>query len=94
MGPYVVDFACLRSRLLIEVDGGQHVEDVERDDERTAWLKSQGFRVLRFWNNDVLQRTEAVLENIRAALLETPPPYPPSHGGREINLASRTGEGD
>ncbi|HYS02773.1 MAG TPA: endonuclease domain-containing protein [Candidatus Eisenbacteria bacterium] len=80
MGPYVVDFACLGARLLIEVDGGQHVEDIERDNERTAWLKSQGFRVLRFWNNDVLQRTEVVLEMIRAVVLEIPPPCPPHKG--------------
>jgi very-short-patch-repair endonuclease len=81
IGPYVVDFACLRTRLLIEVDGGQHVEESELDGERTAWLKTQGFRVLRFWNNDVLQRTEVVLESIRNAVLETPPPYPPPTGG-------------
>jgi len=58
MGPYVVDFACLKARLVIEVDGGQHAEALERDDRRTAWLEARGFRVLRFWNTDVLQRTE------------------------------------
>jgi very-short-patch-repair endonuclease len=83
IGPYVVDFACLGARLLIEVDGGQNVHDVERDNERTVWLKSQGFRVLRFWNNDVLQRTDVVLEMIRAAVLEIPPPYPPHKGEGE-----------
>ena len=80
MGPYIVDFACFGTRLLIEVDGGQHVEDVDRDNERTAWLESQGFRVLRFWNHDVLERTDVVLEMIRAAVLEIPPPYPPRKG--------------
>jgi very-short-patch-repair endonuclease len=49
MGPYVVDFACLGARLLIEVDGGQHVEDIERDNERTAWLKSQGELPWEWW---------------------------------------------
>jgi very-short-patch-repair endonuclease len=68
MGPHIVDLVCLKARLVIEVDGGQHAENVARDDQRTAWLESRGFRVLRFWNTDVLQRTEGVLESIHAAL--------------------------
>ena len=72
MGPYVVDFACFKVWLVIEVDGSQHAEPDGPDERRTAWLASHGFRVLRFWNTDVLQRTEAVLESIRAALLEPP----------------------
>src|SRR5437868_10145112 len=68
MGPYVVDFACLKGRLVIEVDGGQHAEEVARDIRRSAWLESRGFQVLRFWNHEVLQETEGVLESIRAAL--------------------------
>jgi very-short-patch-repair endonuclease len=76
IGPYVVDFACLHSWLAIEVDGGQHGEAIERDDRRTAWLESRGFRVLRFWNNEVLQQTDGVLERINKALLEPPPPRP------------------
>ncbi len=84
IGPYVVDFACLNARLVIEVDGGQHTEAVERDDRRTVWLESRGFRVLRFWNTDVLQRTEGVLESIRATLLGLPPLHSPqSKGGTE-----------
>lgn len=66
IGPYIVDFACLASRLLIEVDGGQHGVDVERDIRRTAWLESQNFRVLRFWNSDVLGNIEGVLRPSRA----------------------------
>ncbi len=80
MGPYVVDFACLRARLVIEVDGGQHAQPFELDDRRTVWLESRGFRVLRFWNTDVLQRTEGVMESIRPALLG-PPPFPSPQGG-------------
>jgi len=80
MGPYVIDFACLKARLVIEVDGSQHRDAFEREDRRTAWLASRGFRVMRFWNTDVLQRTEGVLESIRAALLE-PPPWPSPQGG-------------
>ncbi len=80
MGPYVVDFACLKARLLIEVDGGQHAAAFEGDHRRTAWLEARGFRVLRFWNNDVLQETDGVLERIRAELL-VPPPFPSPQGG-------------
>jgi crossover junction endodeoxyribonuclease RuvC len=55
---------------------------VERDERRTAWLGGRGFSVLRFWNTDVLQQTDGVLESIRAAVLE-PPPYPPRKGEGE-----------
>jgi len=67
-GPYILDFVCLKARLVIEVDGGQHATTVEADNQRTAWLESRGFRVLRFWNHDVLHDTNGVLETIRAAL--------------------------
>jgi very-short-patch-repair endonuclease len=70
IGPFIVDFACLASRLIIEVDGGQHGVDVERDARRTAWLEAQNFRVLRFWNNDVLGNIEGVLLMIERALTE------------------------
>lgn len=62
MGPYIVDFICLSNKLIIEVDGGQHVQQASYDSRRTQWLESQGFKVLRFWNNDVLANTEAVIE--------------------------------
>ncbi len=55
------DFACLSKKLIIELDGGQHATQVTYDTLRTRWLNSQGFRVLRFWNNDVLGNMEAVL---------------------------------
>ena len=74
MGPYVLDFACLKARLVIEVDGGQHAGAIEQDKQRTAWLAAQGFRVLRFWNNDVLRETDGVMERIRLVLLAKPPP--------------------
>ena len=60
LGPYIVDFVCLPARLIIEVDGGQHADRAERDAIRTAWLETQGFRVVRFWNNEVLQDTDIV----------------------------------
>jgi len=64
IGNFIVDFICFAQKLVIEVDGGQHVEMQARDETRTAWLQAQGFRVLRFWNHDVLQRRELVLEEI------------------------------
>ncbi|HHF0525110.1 TPA: endonuclease domain-containing protein, partial [Legionella anisa] len=55
IGIYSVDFVCLEKRLIIELDGSQHLDNQSYDRERTAWLNAQGFKVLRFWNNDVLQ---------------------------------------
>jgi very-short-patch-repair endonuclease len=72
VGPYIVDFACLDAQVIVEVDGSQHLVALNRDPERTAELQARGFRVLRFWNNDVLEQTESVLEEIRLALLRTP----------------------
>jgi very-short-patch-repair endonuclease len=68
IGRYVVDFVCLQNRLVIELDGGQHVESKEVDTARTQWLESQGFRVLRFWNDDVLCKTDTVMRAIWSAL--------------------------
>jgi very-short-patch-repair endonuclease len=64
IGRYVVDFCAPRLKLVIEVDGGQHVDQEEYDIERTAYLKSKGFRVLRFWNNEVRSNIEEVLDQI------------------------------
>jgi very-short-patch-repair endonuclease len=75
IGPYIVDFVCLASRLIIEADGGQHL-DSALDVRRDAWLREQGFTVLRFWNNDVLERTESVLEEILRHLPLSPDPSP------------------
>jgi very-short-patch-repair endonuclease len=79
LGPYVVDFLCLEPKLVIEVDGGQHAEQISNDLQRTAYLKVLGYRVLRFWNHEVLGDPDAVLESIRAALFDIPSP-PPSPG--------------
>jgi very-short-patch-repair endonuclease len=67
VGPFIVDFACTKHRLVIEADGGQHNGSVA-DGKRTAWLTQRGWRVLRFWNNDILTNTEGVLAAILAAL--------------------------
>src|SRR5262249_35580093 len=70
IGPYVVDFACMAARLIVEVDGSQHGSDQghARDEERTRWLEKEGYRVVRFWNNDITQNVEGVLETIYVAL--------------------------
>jgi very-short-patch-repair endonuclease len=64
IGSFIVDFVCFAQKLVVEVDGGQHADMQVRDGARTEWLRAQGFRVLRFWNHDVLQRREPVLEEI------------------------------
>ena len=85
IGNYIVDFVAFEKRLVIEIDGGQHAEEdeKERDIRRDEWLRSQGFRVLRFWNNEVLQNLAGVLETIRANCLRHPPLTPPIKGGEK-----------
>jgi len=84
MGHYIVDFFCAETRLIVEVDGGQHADD---DGRRTVWLESRGYRVIRFWNNEVLLNIDGVLMTIAQALKTAPPPVnaealptPPSRG--------------
>ena len=68
IGPYVCDFVCLSASLIVELVGSQHAEQMDYDRHRDAYLKARGFRVLRFWNDDVLRRTEIVLDTIFEAL--------------------------
>lgn len=68
IGPYVVDFVCFDARLVIEIDGGQHANNNQQDERRTAWLQSEGYRVIRFWNNDVIENLAGVLHAIESAL--------------------------
>jgi len=70
IGKYVVDFVCIEKQLIIELDGGQHMERKSEDEERTKFLETQGYRVLRFWNDQVLKETVSVLEVILKALEE------------------------
>jgi len=74
--PYIVDIACLEAKLVVEADGGQHAEQQDRDSERTAYLETLGYRVLRFWNHEILTGTQAVLERIHHELIESPHPNP------------------
>jgi very-short-patch-repair endonuclease len=67
LGPYVVDFYCSKAKLIVEADGGQHA-DSERDDIRTSWLENNGYRVKRFWNNDILANREGVFIELTALL--------------------------
>ena len=83
-GDYILDFACLDRKIAIELDGSQHAKSTEYDAERTKVLEKAGFRVLRFWNNEVFENIEGVVEVIIAALIDpkaTPsPPNPPLEG--------------
>lgn len=63
-GNYILDFACIEIKLAIELDGSQHQQQIDYDKNRTEWLKSEGWNLLRFWNNEVLQNSESVLEAI------------------------------
>jgi very-short-patch-repair endonuclease len=86
VGPYFVDFYCAEARLVVEVDGSQHMDAVRYDERRTLAIQAAGLRVLRFWNDDVLARTDAVLEAIAAALGSPHPPFGhplPASGERE-----------
>ena len=94
MGPYVVDFICHRSRLIVEVDGGVHDIDAvaARDNERDAWLVSRGYQVIRFTNSQAIAATEATIEAILAAAdARTPTPDPPRKGeGNGVRGRSQT----
>ena len=85
IGNYVVDFACIAARLVIEVDGSQHGEGegLIRDRKRTQWLEGEGYRVLRFWNNDVARNSRAVMEVIYGALYGGDAPSAVSHRRRK-----------
>jgi very-short-patch-repair endonuclease len=82
IGRYIVDFVCFENKLVIELDGGQHAEQIAEDQKRDRWLRSQGFRVLRFWNNEVLDNRDAVVETILKYSADSHPPLtPPLQGG-------------
>src|SRR3989442_1833042 len=87
IGRYVVDFFCPERRLVIELDGGHHADQVQADQRRTEFLNTAGYRVLRFWDHEVLANTDAVLQQIAAAVN---PPHPPlslqGRGYRKDNL--------
>ena len=71
-GPYFVDFLCFSSKLIVEIDGSQHVEAADYDSRRTHYLEAEGYRVLRFWNNEVLENLDGVLTAIGVKLSPSP----------------------
>jgi len=83
LGRYIADFASHGAKLVIEIDGSQHAEQLGPDAERTKFFESHGYRVVRFWNNEVLTNIDGVLEVIQNALTTTPTPDPSPQGGGE-----------
>ncbi len=96
IGRYIPDFCCPKAKLIIELDGGQHAEDeaVQHDNERTKYFESLGYRVIRFWNNQVMKEMDGVILMIMEELKPTPPvlrtPSPNSEVRRNLG---RDGEG-
>jgi very-short-patch-repair endonuclease len=94
IGPWIVDFVCFEHRLIVEADGGQHLES-EDDKRRDQDLVERGFRVLRFWNNDILMQSQSVIEVIADTAAPSPspscaprgahPPFPTRGEGKESN---------
>jgi very-short-patch-repair endonuclease len=76
IGPFIVDFASRKAKLVIELDGGQHDMQRAADDARTRQIEARGYRVLRFWNHDVLGNLDGVLSEIQSVLPPTPDPSP------------------
>ena len=101
IGPYIADFVCLEKKLVVEVDGGQHAGQVELDTKRSGYFKEKGYRVLCFWNNEVLQETESVLtvilssldRNVTSLPLSSPSPWPSPLGERENRRRSSPNQG-
>ena len=87
---FIVDFACHSARLIVELDGGQHALRTAADAERTKMLEANGYRVVRFWNNDVLSNIDGVLEEIHRATTSTPTPIPSPQGGGEEPAAGKS----
>ena len=80
VGPFIADFICIERHLIVEIDGGQHAES-EKDARRDAYLTSNGYRILRFWNADVLTNMDGVIDTVLAALVK--PPHPALTPGGE-----------
>ena len=85
IGKYIVDFVCLEKKIIVELDGGQHalLKETQNDTKRDQWFEAQGYKVLRFWDNEVLTNTQGVLEVIWTFPLNHPPLNPlPSREGK------------
>ena len=101
LGPYIVDFVCFDQKIVVEVDGGQHQDRLRQDQARSEWLESQGFTVLRFWNNEVIGNQDGVAHLILTALEQgispSPQPSPVKGEGvmrrRRLDFPRPPGEG-
>jgi very-short-patch-repair endonuclease len=80
IGPFICDFVSRSAKLVIEADGGQHADQEEEDRKRTVYLRMRGYRVVRFWNNDIIENIDGVVETIERILRTSPPPAPPASG--------------
>jgi very-short-patch-repair endonuclease len=80
IGPFICDFVSRSAMLVVEADGGQHAEQEEEDRKGTEYLRSRGYRVVRFWNNDIIENIDGVVETIERILRTSPPPAPPASG--------------
>ena len=95
IGPFICDFVSRSARLVIEVDGGQHAVDSDHDAARTQFIEAQGYRVIRFWNNDVLGNIDGIVAEIERVLVDTPSPNPSrKREGNKEERPSRKGEGN
>ena len=84
IGRSIADFVCHEAQLIVEIDAGQQDRSSSLEAERSGFLQNEGYRILRFWNNDVLANIDGVLEIIQSAILATPTPTPPHKGeGKE-----------
>jgi very-short-patch-repair endonuclease len=72
IGSFIADFVCMAERLIVEIDGGQHAERAAEDARRTQYLEAEGYRVVRFWNNEVQENLEGVLQRLSAVIAERP----------------------
>ncbi len=94
---YIVDFACHAKRIVVEVDGSQHGLQIATDDARTKILQANGYRVLRYWNNDIFKNIDSVLEEIQGVITSAPTPNPspqPPHAARGVGTPAGGGEQD
>ncbi len=89
IGRYIADFVCHEARLVVEIDGGQHDRSSPREIERSGLLQNQGYRILRFWNNEVLANPDGVHETILNAVATSPPRCPPPSRGRGFSPTHR-----
>ena len=91
VGPFICDFMCREHRLIIELDGGQHDWREAEDARRTAYIEGQGFRLIRFWNNEVFEALDDVLRRIGEALTQAhPQPLPQAGGEQEVRRSPPT----